>query len=198
MNPKRVACKFFVHPDPTAPLDLHPLIGLFHRFIQEAALPGLLIDVADYAHVPDGPGVLLVGHDVDYGLDLSGGRAGLLTTRKHLDGASLSASLRSALEWGLRAVEAIEKDGSSGLHIDPRAVTIQVVDRLAGPNDELAYQALAREAAPVLADLYGEKVEVSRAHAEDARKCLALRAESLETATAGELARRLADAGVAR
>jgi len=31
-------------------------------------VPGLLIDVADYAHVPDGPGVILIGHDVDYGI----------------------------------------------------------------------------------------------------------------------------------
>lgn len=192
MNPNRVACKFFVHPDPTAPLDLHPFIGLFHRFIRESAVPGLLIDVADYAHVPDGPGVLLVGHDVDYGLDLAGGRAGLLTTRKRLDGESLASALRSALEWGLRVVAAIESDGSTGLAIDPRAVTIQVVDRLAGPNDESAYQELAREAAPVLADLYGEKVDVSRAQADDARKCLAMRAVSQETASAGELADRLA------
>ena len=150
MNPSRVACKFFVHPDPTAPVELHPFIGLFHRFIQEAAVPGLLIDVADYAHVPEGPGVLLVGHDVDYGLDLAGGRAGLLTTRKRLEGAPLAASLRSALEWGLRTVEAIESAASTVLRIDPRAVTIQVVDRLAGPNEASAYAELVKEAAPVL------------------------------------------------
>lgn len=198
MNPKRVACKFFVHPDPTAPLDLHPFIGLFHRFIQEGALPGLLLDVADYAHVPEGPGVLLVGHDVDYGLDLAGGRAGLLTTRKHLDGASLANALRSALGWGLRAIEAIESDAGIALRFDPHAVTIQVVDRLAGPNDTAAYQRLAAQAAPVLAELYGEKVEVARAQADDPRRCLALSAVSQESASAGELAQRLASAQAAR
>jgi hypothetical protein len=191
MHPKRVACKFFVHPDPTAPVELHPLIGLFHRFIQESAVPGLLIDVADYAHVPEGPGVLLVGHDVDYGLDLVGGRAGLLTVRKRLDGAPAAASLRSALEWGLRTVDAIERDGSVGLRFDTSSVTLQVIDRLAGPNDDTTYELLAKEAAPVLAELYGEKVELSRAQGEDPRQCLALRAVSQEKATAGELADRL-------
>lgn len=191
MNPQRVACKFFVEPDPTAPVELHPCIGLFHRFIQEAVLPGLLIDVADYTHVPEGPGVLLIGHDVDYGLDLGGGRAGLLTTRKRLDGASLTDALGDTLQRGLRAIDAIESDGSTGLRFDPRAVVIQVIDRLAAPNDEGAYAALTDEVAPVLAALYGEKVEMARAHAEDSRKCLALRATAQERESAAVLANRL-------
>jgi hypothetical protein len=195
MNPQRVACKFFVQPDPTAPVDLHPFIGLFHRFIQEAVLPGLLIDVADYAHVPEGPGVLLIGHDVDYGLDLAGGRAGLLTTRKRLDGASLVEALGDTLLRGLRAIEAIEKDGSTGLRFDPRSVTVQVVDRLAAPNHDDGYAALAVEVAPVLARLYGEKVEVSRANADDPRKCLALRAVAQEGDSAAALADRLEEEG---
>lgn len=30
------------------------IVKMFHRWIQQAAVPGLLIDVADYLHVPDG------------------------------------------------------------------------------------------------------------------------------------------------
>jgi hypothetical protein len=195
MNPKRVACKFFIHPDASAEVDLHPFIGLFHRFIQAGALPGLLIDVADYAHVPEGPGVLLVGHEVDYGLDLAGGRAGLLTTRKQLGGASLADALRSALVWGLQAIDAIERDGSTGIRFDPSLVSVQVVDRLVAPNDAAGWASLLEQAAPVLADLYGEKVEVSRIQADDPRRCLALQAFCREAAPASELARRLSGAG---
>jgi hypothetical protein len=198
MQPKRIACKFFVQPDPTARLDLHPFIGLFHRFIQQQSVPGLLIDVADYAHVPDGPGVLLVGHDVDYGLDLAGGRAGLLTTRKRLAGEALDQALRGALAWGLCAVEAIESDGSVPVRFDPRAVTVQVVDRLAAPNDEAAWASFSELAMPVLTDLYGEKVEVTRAQSEDARRCLALHAVAQEAGSAAELAARLAGSGADR
>ena len=36
-------------------IDLTQAIPVFHRWIQEQALPGLLIDVADYRHVPEGP-----------------------------------------------------------------------------------------------------------------------------------------------
>ena len=198
MKPKRVACKFFVHPDASAAVDLHPFIGLFHRFIQTGAVPGLLIDVADYTHVPEGPGVLLVGHDVDYGLDLAGGRAGLLTIRKQLSGASLADALRSALAWGLRTVDAIERDGSAGIRFDPCHVRVQVVDRLVAPNDDDAWADLAEQAAPVLADLYGEKLEVARVQADDARRCLALEAVCQEAVSAAELASRLAGTGGAR
>ena len=61
MNPQRIAIKFFVTPDPTEAVDLAPFTPLFHEFIQKASVPGLLIDVADYAHVPNGPGIILIG-----------------------------------------------------------------------------------------------------------------------------------------
>lgn len=195
MQPKRVACKFFVHPDPTAPVDLHPFIGLFHRFIQQETLPGLLIDVADYAHVPEGPGVLLVGHDVDYGLDLNAGRAGLLTTRKRLEGLDLASALRSALLWGLRAVDAIEHDGGAPVRFDPHAVTLLVPDRLVAPNDDAGYARLLELVAPVLSDLYDEKVELSRAGGGDPRSPLGLHAVAQEKAGAAELAERLVAGG---
>ena len=41
----------------------------------------LLLDVADYKHVQEGPGIVLIGHEADYSLDLGGGRAGLVYDR---------------------------------------------------------------------------------------------------------------------
>jgi hypothetical protein len=179
MTPKRLAVKFFTSPDPAAPVDLGPCLGLFHRFIQQGGLEGLLIDVADYAHVPEGPGVVLIGHEVDYGLDLAGGRAGLLTTRKRypLD-LPLPEVLRDTLRKALLAVQAIERDGSTGLRFATGALEIQLVDRLAAPNQAQAYEAAKSEIAPVLAGLYGSaRPEIRRAHAQDARQTLALAVE---------------------
>ncbi len=42
----------------------------------------MLIDVADYKHVPDGPGVMLIGHDGDFSIDLAEGRPGPRYVRK--------------------------------------------------------------------------------------------------------------------
>src|SRR5262245_58264691 len=106
MNPNRLSLKLFA-AQPIARGDLHRFIGVFHRFIQEAAVPGLLIDVADYAHVPDGPGVILIGHEVDYGIDLARGRTGLLTLRKRAGELSLEALFRDALAKSRAAASAL-------------------------------------------------------------------------------------------
>jgi hypothetical protein len=129
---RRIAAKFIASPDSAGSLDLHPFIGIFHRFIQQGAVPGLLVDVADYAHVPDGPGVMLIGHDVDYGIDRSGGRAGLLTTRKRCADLPLAEVLRDTLQRALQAMAAIEADDATDLRFGTAAVTLQFIDRSIG------------------------------------------------------------------
>ena len=175
MIPRRIAIKFFASPDPGAGLDLGPAIDTFHRFIQEKKVEGLLIDVADYAHVPEGPGVVLIGHEVDYGIDRTGGRTGLLVTRKHCGDASLRDVLRDTLRKALVAIRAIENDGSLALRFGPDAFTLQFPDRLAAPNTDGAFEAVKAEIAPVLAELFGDaKHEISRLNSDDSRKMLAL------------------------
>lgn len=72
------------------------LIPVFHAWIQARDLPELLIDVADYSHVPAGPGVLLIGHEANYSYDQRGSRPGLLYNRKEATGG-LAESYASAL-----------------------------------------------------------------------------------------------------
>jgi rhodanese-related sulfurtransferase len=157
--PKRIAVKFFA--DSPAEVELEPFIELFHRFIQEQAVLGLLVDVADYAHVPNGPGVILIGHDVDYSIDATGGRAGLLTTRKNYDATSASPAdlLRDTIAKAVVAVRAIEEDGSAALDFDTGRVEVQILDRLA-TRQEAALQQLLDEMAPVFSEVFG-KVEVA-------------------------------------
>ena len=77
---QHIHIKLFVeHPEAIALTDA---IAVFHRWIQTSAVPGLLIDVADYSHVVNGPGVVLIGHESYYSLDVSKGRLGLLYQRK--------------------------------------------------------------------------------------------------------------------
>ncbi|MCG8364404.1 MAG: hypothetical protein MJA27_13865, partial [Pseudanabaenales cyanobacterium] len=44
-------------------------INVFHSWIQDQKLDDQLIDVADYSHVPEGPGVMLIGHNAFYSFD---------------------------------------------------------------------------------------------------------------------------------
>ena len=181
MNPQRIAIKFFVEPDPRATVDLEPFIPMFHRFIQQGSVEGLLVDVADYAHVRDGPGVILIGHDVDYGIDTTGGRAGLLVTRKRCGELPLSEAVRDTLRKALIAIRAIEADGSGGLGFATDIFDLQLLDRLATPNDEDAFARVCAEVVPVVEKLWGDAgAELTRARARDARKPLAVTIAALE------------------
>src|SRR5438034_5415027 len=66
-------------------IDLGAVVPVFHTWIQEQSSDELLLDVASYAHVKDGTGVILIGHQADYSLDLTDGRLGLRYNRKAVD-----------------------------------------------------------------------------------------------------------------
>ena len=191
--PRRIAAKLPASPDSAASLDLHPFIGIFHRFIQQGSVPGLLIDVADYAHVPDGPGVMLIGHDVDYGIDQSGGSVGLLTTRKRCADVALAEVLRDTLERALRAAAAIEAEDAADLRFGTGTLTLQFIDRLDTPNTDVAWESVRGEVAAVADRLYGPgRARVEREHADDPRRVLTVRVVADEAAGASALVGRLA------
>jgi len=173
MNPKRISLKLFATR--AIPRDeLHRFIGVFHRFIQEAAVPGLLIDVADYAHVPYGPGVMLIGHDVDYGIDLARGRTGLLTVRKCAGGTSLETLFRDALEMARAAARALEQDDHAAIRFAAGELEIAFPDRLAAPNTAAAFELASKELLPAARAEFGDAVKLVNAAADDPRRMLTL------------------------
>ena len=42
-------------------VDLEPVVPVFHNWIQGQIYDEQLLDVADYRHVPAGPGAILIG-----------------------------------------------------------------------------------------------------------------------------------------
>ncbi len=192
MNPQRIGLKFFATPEAGPDPDLAPFIGLFHRFIQNRNVEGLLVDVADYAHVPDGPGVILIGHDVDYGIDLTGGRAGLLVTCKRCGDTEPGLVIRTALCRAAIAIRAIESDGTSGLRFATDELEIRFIDRLATPNREDAITEMRTAVEPVLAEAFGtDPGRLERANGDDARQTLALHFRANQAVDARTLIDRL-------
>jgi rhodanese-related sulfurtransferase len=192
MTPQRIAVVLRRQRSRSTPLDLHPFLGIFHRMIQRKSVPGLLIDVADYAHVPDGPGIVLIGHEADYGIDLAGGRAGLLTTRKRLRGVSLADALRVTLQSALAAVSALEAEPEVKLRFALNGFELHILDRLAAENSDAGLAGAKRELEPLLAALYGRDVRVERASADDPRRPLVLHIEASGAASADALVKSLA------
>lgn len=142
---QHINLKVFVE-DPQA-LDLADAIPVFHRWIREGPCPEMLIDVADYRHVPAGPGVLLIGHEANYSFDNRDNRLGLLYNRK----ASLDGTFQDRLEQAYRAAEMAcdrleeEPPFRGKLKFDRNALEVFVNDRLLAPNTEETWQALKPE-----------------------------------------------------
>src|SRR5688500_840119 len=82
MDAHKLQLKLFVSADSVAAIDVETFVTVYHRWIRDRVLSEMVIDVASYTHVPDGPGVVLIGHAGDYFLDEGDGRLGLLYNRK--------------------------------------------------------------------------------------------------------------------
>ncbi len=129
-----------------AGVDPEEFIPVFHRWITERALPELLIDVADYSHVHEGPGVLLVGHDAIYAWDLSRGEPGLLYSRRRetsseLEGIdALESRIESLLKYAFRACDLIEAEPQleGRVAFDRRRLELRVNDRLFPADEQTA------------------------------------------------------------
>jgi hypothetical protein len=177
--PHRIKVKMFLQEP--AVVDLPGFTPLFQRWIQERRVEGLLLDVADYKHVQDGPGIVLIGHEADYSMDFNGGRPGLVYDRKRGWEAmpALAERLRAVLRGGLVGCQAVESDLDGKLRFRFDECELSFVDRLATPNEPAQYDAVVAEIRPVLDELYGQnKYTLTRASA-DPRRALSilLRAE---------------------
>jgi len=141
MELQHVNVKMFVDGDlPVAP---GRFIEIFHGWIQDRALPELLIDVADYRHVPAGPAVLLVGYEADYSMDHAGHRWGLRYNRKaSLEGAN-DTRFRQALTSAAHACMLLEARLASEapLRFSRDAFELFINDRALAPNTPQTYAA---------------------------------------------------------
>ena len=70
--------------------------------------------MADYAHVPDGPGVMLIGHEADRSLDLGEGRPGVLYQRKRDGEGSLEDRFAAAITAADGIADELEADAAAG------------------------------------------------------------------------------------
>jgi hypothetical protein len=141
-----------------ADIDIGDAVAVFHQWIQESVAPELMIDVADYKHVPDGPGVMLIGHEANYSLDQAGGRLGLLYNRKAAVEGDAQAVLRQAFEAAVNAAKHLEsaEPFAGKLHFDTGDVEVIVNDRLLAPNTDATWAALGPEVERFFTSVYGE------------------------------------------
>lgn len=141
-------------------IDREALIPIFHGWIRDQRLGDeILIDVADYRHVPKGPGVMLIAHEAHYGLDEGAGRPGLLYGRKRDPIGDARDKLRAALRAALTACAELQAEPSvaDNLSFSLAGLEIQVMSRLCARNTDEDFERLRpvldQVLRPLLADV---------------------------------------------
>lgn len=154
---QRIAVKLYLAPG--SALAPRACIEIFHRWIQQGAVPGLLIDVADYTHLTGGPRVVLVAHEGNYALDDADGRLGLVYTRKQpLDGP-LAERLAASAGVLLSAAQRLKQDTSElargGAEFRGNELAVVANDRSAAPRTDDAESVFRGVVAGLGARLFG-------------------------------------------
>ncbi|QOV89505.1 hypothetical protein [Humisphaera borealis] len=155
MDSSKLAFKLFLE-NPSA-LASGEIVPVFHNLIQQKAVPDhLLIDVADYEHVPNGPGSLLVSHEANIHLDDGQGRRGLLYIRKQPIAGDLPERIRQVLRYTLEVAHKLEQHPSLAGRVKFKTdeLAFRINDRLHGPNSTTTYEAIKPALEAVLAEAY--------------------------------------------
>jgi hypothetical protein len=168
MDLYKIGVKIFV-ANPQV-VDIRDFIPVFHGWIQQQKIEGhQLIDVHDYSHVANDPGILLVAHEGNFSMDREGGRLGLFYYRKRELTGGLDANLKTVLNTALHACKLLEADPKlNGIKFKADEILVVANDRLLAPNDA----ASRAKFEPVIAKALG-KAKVAPQAAADSRERLA-------------------------
>lgn len=152
MDLYKIGVKIFV-TNPQA-VNIRDFIPVFHGWIQQQKVADhLLIDVHDYSHVHNGPGILLVAHEGNFSLDQEGGRLGLFYYRKQPLEGTLEANLKRVLEIALHACQLLEVEPKlDGIKFDTKQILVLANDRLLAPNEPATADMLE----PIIAGALGQ------------------------------------------
>ena len=181
---QRINVKFYLE-DPES-LSAEEAFRVFNSWIPTTP-DEVLIDVADYSHLDEGPLTLLVGHEANYSLDNHSAEMGLLYSRKQPADGDLTERLASAFKAALTACRRLEEEPSLAGKVKFRSGDLLLVanDRLNAANDDDDENALRGALDPVLAQLFaGAEYAVERDDAPELRLNLRIRCQTdADTAT---------------
>jgi hypothetical protein len=154
-------------------VDLTEFIPIFHEWIQKQVINDhLLIDVHNYSHIDEGPGILLVAHQGNFSVDLAGDRMGFVYYRKQ-PVHSTAEILKPALQ-GCHLL-AGDPRMQNRLRFSTDEVLIFANDRLLAPNNEEVFSELQPQFYAALKEVVGKSFKFSLI-SEDPKERLTIRA----------------------
>lgn len=153
----KISVKIFAASDPLEPAAFVPV---FHRWIQnQLVAEHLLIDVADYGHVPEGPSTVLVANEAHIVADRGESRLGLMYSRLRAVPGSFGQRLAQVVTQGLKACVRLEEEPefSGRLKFRGDELSIRIHDRLLAPNTPETFAAIKGDVEALGKKLYTGK-----------------------------------------
>ncbi|MEM7770412.1 MAG: hypothetical protein AAF327_07865 [Cyanobacteria bacterium P01_A01_bin.37] len=163
MNLDRFAVKFFTRPE--TDVDDAAFIDIFHEWIRLKRLNHVMLDVADYRHVPTGPGIMLVTHEVNYAMDRNDGQFGLYAQRKLGADSPFQEKMVELIKSTAQFGALLEADSriEGKLKIEGGTFHYIANDRLNAPNTDEAFNKVKGDLEAIAAEVYpGKTVSVTR------------------------------------
>jgi hypothetical protein len=161
MELQNLNVKVFVAEPNNVPLT--DFIEIFHGWIQTT--DGVYHDVADYSHMQSGPGIVLVANDANLHIDESGGRRGLLYSRKAPLSGTNQEKLRTVFRLALENCRKLEDEPAlrGKLRFAANEAMISLNDRLVAANTVDSFEELKSDVEPFTKQLFdGSKVSFGR------------------------------------
>jgi hypothetical protein len=182
MELQHLIAKIFVEGD----LKLNParVVNFFHLWVARQSMPEMLVDVAELLHVPNGPGVIAVGHEADYALDQTGGRWGVLYRRKTVLPGTNAGRVAQALQAAAMAAALLEGEFPGELAFSRHEFELIVNDRALAPNQPGTFAAAKVELTAGVQAFLGHAEFTLEPQGGDARRRFAV---SVKSATPFEL-----------
>jgi hypothetical protein len=162
MDVFKIAVKIFASAD-SGKFPPDQFVPIFHHWIQDQSVEGhRLIDVADYGHVANGPGTVLVSSEANFYTDRAENRLGLLYSRKLPMDGSFQDRLRGAIREALKAAGKLEADPlmSGKLKFKTDELLIRLNDRLLAPPGEETVAASRDDVRAVAERFFGSSVQI--------------------------------------
>jgi len=172
-----------------AAANLEPLIPVFHGWIENRAKSDeLLIDVADYTHVPAGPGIVLIGHDGNYSVDNTANRLGVRYNRKAAVAGTNQDRLAQAARSALAACRRLEQEPrlEGKFRFNGRDIEIFINDRLIAPNTSATREAYDADFRAFSGKLFRGK-EYAISYSEDPRALFTAYVKAAQPFSAADL-----------
>ena len=134
MNIQKFGVKLFFNTNGS--INSKDFIPVFHSWIQDNIFDDhLLIDVADYSHILDGPGVMLISHEGHFSLDQEGLQPGFMYMRKTEIAGSFTERFNMVLSTVIKAANRLSDNNiSKQVDFKPNSLRFIANDRLYAEN----------------------------------------------------------------